>query len=140
MTNPNAKLYDLLMNEKNRHADVDMTFLYRKSKDNQDASMRYISKQPGAEGVLTVLFRKNGDEDFYFKQENEKGIGVLVQHLTDGGQYAELENAFNNMPSLFRNITQDYQYNRDELGIEEKQPAKTDKDSKPKPKSKFERD
>ena len=139
MTNPNAKMYTLFTTEKERHSDKDdLTIFYRKAKDHQDASMRYVSNDKENEGTLTVIFREDGDEDFYFKKNNEKGIGKLVQHLTDGGNYGVLENEFNNMPSMFRTITQDYQYNRDELGIDEKQPPK-DLENKPK-KSQHERE
>ena len=129
MTNPNAKLFDLFQAEKERHTP-DMTLFYRKGNDRQDASMRYISEKEGQEGVLTVLFPKNGEELFYFKHKDEKGIGELVQRIVDDGKFGELKEGFHNMPNVFKTIAQDYQYNREALHIADElkdsvQPKKT---------------
>lgn len=115
MENPNKYLFDCFNAEKNRHPD--MSIYYRKKSENNDASIRYMND----EGVLTVLFSEQGNEDFYFRRPNEGGIGELVQRVSDNGKFGIQGANFLTMPAKFRDIAQEYQYDRASLHIDERE-------------------
>jgi hypothetical protein len=115
MENPNKYLFDCFNAEKKRHPD--MSIYYRKKSDNNDASIRYMNE----EGVLTVLFSEQGNEDFYFRRPNDIGIGELVQRVSDNGRYGIQGANFLSLPVKFRNIAQAYQYDRASLHIDERE-------------------
>lgn len=132
MTNPNMHMFDCFNAEKKRHPD--MSIYYRKRSDKNDASIRYLND----EGVLTVLFSTHGNEDFYFKAPTESGIGELVQRVSDNGKLGVQGAGFLKMPTSFRNIAQEYQYDRSSLHIDERE-ADTKKRT-PRRNSSYERD
>lgn len=113
MNNPNKHLFDCFNAEKERHPD--MSVYYRKKSENNDASIRYHND----DGVLTVFFSEQGNEDFYFKKPDEGGIGELVQRVSENGKLGIQGANFLKMPSSFRNIAQEYQYDRASLHIDE---------------------
>lgn len=112
MENPNRHLFECFKAEKERHPD--MSIFYRKKSEKNDASIRYINEN----GVLTVLFNEQGNEDFYFKKPNESGIGELVQRVSDNGKLGIQGANFLTMPTEFRDIAQEYQYDRASLRID----------------------
>lgn len=113
MNNPNKYLFNCFNAERERHPT--MKLLYRKATDRNDASMRYIADN----GVLTVLFLKNGYEEFYFKTEEQKGIGKLIQSIDAEGIVTLSDMSSNSIPKVFLDIAHDYIYNRDKLKITE---------------------
>lgn len=115
------KLFNIFERERNRLKDEDVTVFYN-SKRN---TMQY-SKD---EGTLTVAFNtyedKNteGCEKFTFKPKGDNA-SIFIQQTYDFGQYSKLDiDNLLRMPELLRNIAQDYQYNRDAIGVE-RQPNK----------------
>lgn len=122
MDNPNQHIFDCFTAERKRRPEID-AFYYRKETERNDASLRYANQ----DGVLTVLFKKDGSEEFYFKQRCERGIGDKVQVLQDNGKYGKLFEKFHSMPALFRSIAQDYQYNRQALCLDKQKSIESEK-------------
>lgn len=111
MINPNKYIFNCFNAEKARHPD--MTLLYRKATERNDASLRYMLDGK----MLTVFFLKNGCEDFFYKLETQKGIGTLIQHIDiDGNVPLSAKDAID-VPQMFIDITQDYIFNRDKLKL-----------------------
>lgn len=73
------KLYNIFDNERKRYPD--MTVFYREGNDRMEKSLSYSND----DGRLTILFGKNGEEDFYFRKPDEKGLGDIVQTLSNKG-------------------------------------------------------
>ena len=111
MNNPNKFIFNCFNAERERHPS--MKLLYRKATDRNDASMRYIADN----GILTVLFLKNGCEEFYFKTEEQKSIGILIQSIDAEGSVSFSDVSSNDIPQVFIDISQDYINNRDKLKL-----------------------
>lgn len=111
MNNPNKYLFNCFNAEQVRHPD--MRLLYRKETDRNDASMRYSDDS----GMLTILFLKNGCEEFYFKLVTQKGIGKLIQSLDSDGNVTLSAETAADVPQVFVDISQDYINNRDILKL-----------------------
>jgi hypothetical protein len=111
VNNPNKYLFNCFNAEKARHPD--MTVFYRKEEEKRDASMRYT----GNEGILTVLFLKNGCEEFYFKLGTQKGIGRLIQSIDAEGNVTLSAESSTDVPKAFLDIARDYIVNRDKLKL-----------------------
>lgn len=111
MNNPNRYLFNCFSAEREHHPN--MKLLYRKATDRNDASMRYISDN----GMLTVLFLKNGCEEFYFKLETQKGIGKLIQNIDADGNVTLSAQDATDVPQEFLDISQDYISNREMLRL-----------------------
>lgn len=106
------KLYNIMKREKERNPDMDIYYSEKKK------SLQYQNK----EGTLTVLFRDDGLEDFYFRRNNDRQgamLGSRIQVLADKGKYGQVESEpFFNMPQRFRDIAQNYQYDRENMNID----------------------
>lgn len=112
-------LFDIFTNEKERLGD-EMTLFYNKNRE----SLQYKDDT----GVLTVLFDKeNAAEDFHYKQKDEAGIGERVLSLQNSGKDVIEENS-QNVPLSFQYILDDYQTNREQIGISENKNIKKGKD------------
>lgn len=115
-------LYNIFQREKERVGN-DFTVFYNKQKK----SLQYRNE----EGTLTVLFNEeNGSENIHYRPANKEnvGLGNLVQETTEYGRRGLLSDDFLTMPKKFQHITQDYQFNRDVIGVEkpkEKEQIKT---------------
>lgn len=105
-------LYNIMKREKERNPDMDIYYSEKKK------SLQYKNH----EGTLTVLFRDDGLEDFYFREKNSTAgtlIGSRVQVLAEKGKYGQIESEpFFDMPKRFRDITQSYQYDRENMNID----------------------
>lgn len=115
------KLYDIFQNEKKRNPDL--TVFY---KDNN--SVKYLSYS-NDEGTLTVKFGDKNKEDFFYKQVGEKGLGEKVFHLepknkTTSSRMGIIEDALWKIPERFIELTDDWHFNREAIGVDEKQKSK----------------
>jgi len=115
------KLYNIFQNEKSRNPDL--TVFY---KDNND--VKYLSYS-NDEGTLTVKFGEKEKEDFYYKKIGEKGMGEKVFHLEPKNKSASsrmgiIEDALWDIPERFINLTDDWHFNREAIGVDEKAKGK----------------
>lgn len=129
ITNQMDNLYDIFQREKERVGN-DVTIFYNKNKN----TLQYKNE----EGTLTVKFKpEKGAESFYYRPNTTErvGFGTLVQENYENGKDVKCHSEIFDIPQRFIDITQDYQFNRDKIGIE-----KTDKKPKKVRNTSIERD
>lgn len=108
-------LYNIMRREQERNPDVDV---YYSEKNN---SLQYIN----GNGVMTVVFGRNGMEDFYYRSHSEKntGLGFKFQSLVGKGAYGKVDSSFmlGELPYRFLEIAQAYQFSRETMNIDYEQ-------------------
>lgn len=109
------KLYNIMRRKQERNPDVDVYY------NEKNKSLQYINNK----GVMTVVFNKNGIEDFYYRSHNEKdtGLGCKFQSLVGKGTYGKVDSSFmlSKLPYRFLEVAQDYQFNREAMNIDYEQ-------------------
>ena len=112
VTNQMDNLYDIFQREKNRVGD-EVTVFYNKNKN----TLQYKDN----EGTLTVQFKpEKGAENFYYRPNTSErvGLGTLVQENLENGTSVKFHSEIFNIPQKFINIVQDYQFDREKIGVE----------------------
>ena len=114
-------LYDVFQNERKRLKDEGVDILFSK----RHGSMQYRTDA----GVMTVLFEGQSNDEverFLYRDAREKarvGLGAEFQVLSKNGTECITTDSVFAVPSSFLNISQDYRFCRDEIGINYNQEA-----------------
>ena len=139
-----VSLYDIFEMEMKRNTDRNVSLFFNKNKN----SISYINEQ----GTLTVVFRSEDGkniippaeqenlkgavtEQIFFKPCDAKGSDKkIVLNIAEHGRNATspvLENGrkgIETLPEIFRQICLEYQYARDEIGLERPEEKKKHRD------------
>lgn len=106
-------LYNIFSREKQRVGDK-FTLFY----DQKKQFLRYSND----DGALTVFFdAKQGSEKFYYTRDVKDftSFGELIQQSVDHGNKATmLKEAISSCPQAFIDLCNDYQFNRQAIGVE----------------------
>lgn len=78
-----------------------------------------------SEGVLTVLYGKEDNEEFYYRksvsiQGEKEGLGNLIMTLSEKGTVRIESPELNNTPMKFKEVVKNYYINRKQIGIDDK--------------------